>query len=168
MIGLFLLQVLKQSNAGKIIAIDIDDQKLTLARQFGAEVTLNPQRTDVHNEILAYTHGRGADVVFEAVGNNESINLAIENVRKGGSVTVIGNLSATVQFPLQSVVTRQICVQGSCAIAGEYPLVLKMMQKGLINIDPLLSATPPLSEGASWFKRLYDKEPGLFKVVLVP
>jgi threonine dehydrogenase-like Zn-dependent dehydrogenase len=47
-------------------------------------------------------------------------------------------------------------------------MVLKMMQKDLIDIEPLLSATAPLSEGASWFKRLYDKEPGLFKVVLIP
>jgi threonine dehydrogenase-like Zn-dependent dehydrogenase len=66
------------------------------------------------------------------------------------------------------VVTRQIRIQGSCAIAGEYPMVLKMMQKGLIDIAPMLSATAPLSEGASWFKRLYDKEPGLYKVVLIP
>ncbi len=59
-------------------------------------------------------------------------------------------------------------MQGSCAIAGEYPQVLEMMEQGLVDVESLLSATAPLSEGASWFKRLYDKEPGLNKVVLQP
>jgi L-iditol 2-dehydrogenase len=168
MIGLFLIQILKNSQAGKIIALDIDDQKLALATQFGASLVLNPQKQDAPGEILKASNGRGADVVFEAVGNSDSFNLSIESIRKGGTVTVIGNLSPEVSLPLQSVVTRQIRIQGSCAIAGEYPMVLDMMQNRLINIDPMLSATPPLSEGASWFKRLYDKEPGLYKVVLIP
>ena len=168
MIGLFLIQVLSNSEAGQIIAVDIDDQKLDLARQFGANLTFNPVNEDVQKEVQKVTEDRGADVVFEAVGNTESLNLSIDSVRKGGTVTLIGNLASEVQFPLQSVVTRQIRIQGSCAIAGEYPMVLKMMQKGLIDIGPMLSATAPLSEGASWFKRLYDKEPGLYKVVLIP
>jgi L-iditol 2-dehydrogenase len=168
MIGLFLIQVLSHSEAGQIIAVDIDDQKLDLARQFGANLTFNPVNEDVQKEVQKVTEDRGADVVFEAVGNTESLNLSIDSVRKGGTVTLIGNLASEVQFPLQSVVTRQIRIQGSCAIAGEYPMVLKMMQKGLINIAPMLSAKAPLSEGASWFKRLYDKEPGLYKVVLIP
>jgi threonine dehydrogenase-like Zn-dependent dehydrogenase len=59
-------------------------------------------------------------------------------------------------------------LQGSCGIAGEYPQVLEMIEKGLVDVDALLSATAPLSEGASWFKRLYEKEPGLNKVILQP
>jgi L-iditol 2-dehydrogenase len=168
MIGLFLIQVLKNSNAGRVIAIDIDDKKLALASQFGTDINLNPRNQDVKAEIHKLTNGRGADVVFEAVGNTESINISIESVRKGGTVTVIGNLALEISLPLQSVVTRQIRIQGSCAIAGEYPMVLNMIQKGMINIEPMLSATAPLSEGAVWFKRLYNKEPGLYKVVLIP
>jgi len=168
MIGLFLIQVLRQTNAGSIIALDVDDRKLDLASRLGADVVMNPEKQKIPAEISAKTSGRGADVVFEAVGNNASINMAIDNVRKGGTVTLIGNLAREVSFPLQSVVTREVRVQGSCAIAGEYPAVLSMMEKGHIDINPLLSATAPLSEGASWFKRLYDKEPGLFKVVLIP
>ena len=168
MIGLFLIQVLSNSGVGQIIAVDIDDQKLSLAKQFGAHLILNPLKQDVQKEVYKVSENRGADVVFEVVGNTESLRLSIDNVRKGGAVTLIGNLAAEVQFPLQSVVTRQIRIQGSCAIAGEYPMVLKMMQKGLIDTAPMLSAAAPLSEGASWFKRLYDKEPGLYKVVLIP
>ena len=168
MIGLFLIQVLKISNAGKIIAVDLDDQKLQMARKFGAEITINAHDEHVHQFILNETSNRGVDVAFEAVGIEPTVNTAIENVRKGGTVTLVGNLAPNIKFPLQSVVTREIRIQGSCAIAGEYPQVLEMIEKGLIDVDSLLSAKAPLSEGASWFKRLYEKEPGLNKVVLQP
>ena len=80
----------------------------------------------------------------------------------------MGNLSPTVEIPLQAVVTRQIRMQGSCAICGEYSAVLDMIAKGRINVDKIMSATAPLTEGASWFNRLYNKEPGLLKVILNP
>jgi L-iditol 2-dehydrogenase len=168
MIGLFLIQVLKVSNAGKIIAIDLDEQKLQMANKFGADVTLNASDENLHAKILSETKARGVDVAFEAVGIGPTVNTAIENVRKGGVVTLVGNLAQNIEFPLQSIVTREIRIQGSCAIAGEYPQVLEMIEKGLVDVDSLLSAKAPLSEGASWFKRLYDKEPGLNKVILQP
>ena len=168
MIGLFLVQVLKISNAGRIIAVDLDDQKLLMASRFGSDLTINAKDPKLHEKILNETGGRGVDVAFEAVGIDATINTTIENVRKGGIVTIVGNLSASVNFPLQSVVTREIRVQGSCAIVGDYPQVLDMMEKGLVDVDSLLSVVAPLKEGAEWFKKLYDKEPGLNKVVLQP
>lgn len=169
MIGLFLVQLLKLSNAGTIIAIDIDDQKLALAKKFGADHTFNSATdSNIHEVILALTHNRGADVAFEAVGVSATIKMAIENVRKAATVTLVGNISPKVEIPLQAVVTREVRLQGSCAIAGEYGIVLELIEKGLVDVDSLLSATAPLEDGASWFKRLYDKEPGLNKVILQP
>jgi L-iditol 2-dehydrogenase len=168
MIGLFLIQVLRLSNAGTIIAIDLDDQKLKLAVKFGADLTIKPDNPDLKNLILENTGFRGADAVFEAVGIASTVSLAIQNVRKGGVVTLVGNLAPSVEFPLQSVVTREIRLQGSCGIAGEYPQVLQMMEKGLVDVATLLSVAAPLSEGAEWFQRLYNKEPGLNKVILQP
>jgi threonine dehydrogenase-like Zn-dependent dehydrogenase len=168
MIGLFLIQVLRLSNAGTIIAVDIDDKKLALAAKFGADLTIKSGNPDLKRLILEKTQSRGADAVFEAVGISATVDLAIQNVRKGGVVTLVGNLAPSVDFPLQSVVTREIRLQGSCGIAGEYPQVLQMMEKGLVDVDSLLSAKAPLSEGADWFQRLYNKEPGLNKVILQP
>ena len=168
MIGLFLVQVLKLSNAGKIIAVDLDEKKLKLARDFGADVMINSDDSEFHQKILDQSDGRGVDVSFEAVGINPTVKAAIEATRKGGTVTLVGNLSPKVDLPLQSVVTREIRLQGSCGIGGEYPQVLEMIEKGLVDVDALLSAKAPLSEGANWFKRLYEKEPGLNKVILQP
>ena len=97
-----------------------------------------------------------------------SISTAIEAVRRGGTVTLIGNLAPRVEIPLQAVVTRQLRLLGSCASAGEYGECIDLMERGVINVDPLLSAVAPLHEGAEWFDRLYNREPGLMKVILQP
>jgi L-iditol 2-dehydrogenase len=83
-------------------------------------------------------------------------------------VTLIGNLAPKVEIPLQKIVTRQLSLLGSCASAGEYPECIELMRSGRINVDPLISAVAPLSEGADWFDRLYARERGLMKVVLQP
>ena len=98
----------------------------------------------------------------------DTVTAAIHSVRKGGIVTLIGNVSSSVEIPLQSVVTRQIRLQGSCAICGEYPEVLQLISEGKIDVDTLISASAPLAEGASWFSRLHKREPGLMKVILNP
>ena len=114
----------------------------------------------------SHTHGRGADVALEVVGLTPTINTAIASLRKGGTLTLVGNFRPTVEIPLQAVVSRQLTLNGSCASNGEYPACLDLMGRKAINTDDLISATPPLSEGAAWFKRLYDREPGLLKVIL--
>ena len=89
-------------------------------------------------------------------------------MRKGGAVTLVGNVSPKIELPLQSVVSRQIRLQGSCASNGEYPACIEMMSRGAIQVDTLISAVAPLEEGASWFDRLYRHEPNLMKVILRP
>lgn len=168
MIGLFIIHLLKTAGAGKIIAVDIDDKKLEMAKKYGATHLINPQKDSVQDLILSASMGSGADISFEVAGISQTVNIAIHGVRKGGSVILVGNLSPEVTLPLQAVVTRQIKLQGSCAICGEYPLVLDLISNGIINVDEMISAVAPLSEGAEWFKRLYNKEPGLNKVILVP
>lgn len=168
MIGLFIIQVLRIMGCGQIIAVDLDETKFDLARQFGATACLNAGNENLNEEILALTKGRGADVAFEVVGISPTVKTAIQGLRKGGSLVLVGNLQAQVDFPLQSVVTRQISVFGSCASSGEYPICLDLIASGKVNVDDLISASAPLKEGASWFQRLYDKESGLLKVVLKP
>ena len=83
-------------------------------------------------------------------------------------MVLVGNLAPQVEFPLQSVVTREITLFGSCASAGEYPKCIELMDKGAIKVSPLISAQATLEEGAEWFDRLYAKEAGLMKVILQP
>lgn len=168
MIGLFVVQILRAKGCGTIIAVDLEEEKLQLAKKLGADLAIHPRRQNIRQELEKITGGRGADVAFEVVGISETVTTAIESVRRGATVTLVGNLSPAVEMPLQAVVTRQIRLQGSSAICGEYPAVLDMIARGEVNVEAILSAEAPLSEGADWFRRLYDKEPGLIKVVLIP
>lgn len=168
MIGLLLIQALRAAGCGQIIAVDLDPGRLELACQLGADEGLQADRVDVVARVHERSAGRGADAAFEVVGIGPTLNLAIQCLRKGGSLTLVGNLAPTAEFPFQSVVTRELTLYGSCASRGEYPACLDLIARGTINVDALISAVVPLAEGASWFRRLYDGELGLLKVILRP
>ena len=101
MIGLFVIQVLRARGCGKIIAVDLDEDKLKLARKLGADFILNPKKGEVKKEVFSITAQRGADVAFEVVGSSETVGTAINSVRKGATVCLVGNLSPSAEIPLQ-------------------------------------------------------------------
>ena len=168
MIGLFVVQALRIKGCGRIIAVDLDDSRLDKARQFGASDAFRSDDAAVLDKIRAVTQGRGADIAVEAVGVTPTVVLAVNAVRKGGKIALVGNLSAKIDLPLQAVVTRQITITGSCASAGEYPACIDMIASGRVRVDEMMSAVVPLAEAATWFERLYRGEPGLMKVIVRP
>ena len=168
MIGLALVQALSQAGCGRLIVVDITDDRLALAAKVGATNIINSSTEDALKAILHLTQGLGADLAFEAVGVTATVDLSLRCLRKGGAVTLIGNVTPKTEFPLQTAVTRELTIYGSCASQGEYPACLEMLARGALRAAPLISATAPLAEGAAWFERLYRKEPGLLKVVLKP
>ena len=168
MIGQLTIQAAKAAGFASVIGVDVDDARLATARAAGADAVLNSRTAAAPAEIRARTGGHGADAVLEAVGMTAPIRTAIDAVRKGGTVTLIGNFSAQIELPLQQVVTRQIRLQGSCASAGEYPKCIDLMARGDIRVDDLISACTPLEDAAAWFDRLYRHEANLMKVIVQP
>jgi L-iditol 2-dehydrogenase len=166
-IGLLIQQALAACGYSRVFVTDLDPTRLRLSESLGATAVLH-SGPDLLPEILQLTSGIGADVVIEAVGNNQAVSTAIHCARKGGAVVLVGNVSPEVTLPLQIVVSRQLCLQGSCASAGEYPQAIELMSAGKINVKPLISAVAPLDDGPQWFERLYAREPNLMKVVLAP
>jgi len=167
-IGLLIIQLLRAAGCGTIITADLDPGRLAMALGFGAPHALQADAVDVAAEVRALTGGRGADLAFDAVGVASTVETAVQSVRKGGRVVLVGNLSPRVELPLQAVVARQLTLAGSCASAGEYPTCLDLMAREVVQVDPLISAVAPLSEGAAWFARLRAGERGLMKVILTP
>jgi L-iditol 2-dehydrogenase len=168
LIGLLVVQALKAKGAGLVIAVDLDQKRLDLAKKLGADETLLsgddvPARV---REIVG--NPDGCDVALEVVGFGPTIKLAVESVRKGGSISCVGNLKAEVPFPLQAIVTRELSVFGSCASAGEYAEAVEAVASGRIQVEPLISAVADLADGAEWFSRLHHNTEGLLKVILKP
>jgi threonine dehydrogenase-like Zn-dependent dehydrogenase len=168
MIGVFIIKLIKISGAGRVIAVDINKKSLERAEKAGADFTFFSDDKDIKNKIDSLTNGRGPDISFEAVGKNETVNIAINLVRKGGKVVLVGNISPTVEIPLQKVVTGELKILGSCAIRGEYEIILDLLNTGKLSVDEQISAIAPLSEGPTWFQKLYNKESDLSKVILIP
>jgi len=168
MIGLLTLQAARAAGCSRVFIADVDAARLELAKQMGATEGLHLSGSDLVRRCQELTGGAGVDVAFEAVGRNETVASAIDAVRKGGTVTLIGNVTPEVKLPLQKVVSRQLRLQGTAASAGEYAQAIEMVSNGTICVRPLISATAPLGEGPRWFERLYAHEPGLMKIVLMP
>jgi L-iditol 2-dehydrogenase len=105
---------------------------------------------------------------LEVVGTTATLQTAIDCARKGGAVTMVGNLAPEVAFPLQAVVIRELSLFGTCGSRGEYPTCLELMSRKAIRVEPLITATASLDEGAAWFDRLYRGESGVMKVILQP
>jgi L-iditol 2-dehydrogenase len=166
MIGLLTIQAAKAAGCGTVFAVDLDETRLARASRLGAETV--DAKNDVPAAVFEATEGRGADVAFEAVGAAKPIATAIESLRKGGTLTLIGNVTPRVDVDLQAIVTRELTLGGSCASSGEYPRCLDLLASGTIEVDELVTAVAPLEDGPSWFERLYAREPGLMKVILQP
>lgn len=168
MIGLLTLQAVRAAGATRVIAVDRNDKRLSVAKELGADEVLRGDQCDVPAVIREMTRGRGADVAFEVVGATPTVVTAIESVRKGGAVCLVGNVSPTIELPLQSVVTREISLHGTCGCNGEYPQCIDLMSSGAINVAPLITSKISLADSPNWFQRLYDGDPDQMKVVICP
>lgn len=171
MIGLATIVGLKAYGVQRIAAVDLDASRLEEAKEFGADAVFEAGRITAKQLAewgASSADTDGADLVLEAVGAAASVETAIHAVTRGGTVVLIGNVSPSVELPLQTVVTRQIRLQGSCASAGCYPEAIELAASGSVDLSRFVSRIAPLNDGADWFERLHKREPGILKVVLQP
>jgi L-iditol 2-dehydrogenase len=171
MIGTLIVQALRVAGASHIFVADPDESRVEAAKRSGAHTAIHlpaKGKGPDSKEIIFRSYPDGVDHVFEAVGFGATVQAAIDAVRKGGTVTLVGNIDAKVELPLQAVVTRQIRLQGSAASAGEYPKAIELMATKQIDVSSLISAVEPLSQGAAAFDRLYKREPNIIKIILAP
>jgi Zn-dependent alcohol dehydrogenase len=150
-VGLSILAGARLAGAGPLICVDLWEEKLELARSFGATHAFKADER-AHENIIAATGQRGADYVFEATGSTKVQETAFDSVRPGGKLILVG-LSATgteTNFP-GSVITRQEKIilgsyYGSCDPHRDFPRYAAMYLRGELDLDRLVSKTYPLEE----------------------
>jgi len=170
-IGLAVVAALRSRGVGRIAALDLDADRLAAARRLGADETFAAGPTAGAAAAAWGTSSAdtdGADLVVEAVGCTSAVQTAVAAATRGGTVVLVGNVSPEIELPLQTVVTRQLRLQGSCASAGCYPEAIRLVASGAVDLSGFVSRVAPLSEGPAWFDRLHRRQPGLVKVVLEP
>ena len=167
-IGMLLIQTLRMFGFGTIIAVKRTAADADFIRNLGADYCFNTENDDVRKETDRITENKGVDYVFEAAGNEKTINLCIDICRRNGTVVLVGNSAPQVSIPLQAVVTKQLHLIGSCASSGEYAACLDMISRKLVDVEKLIGSRAPLSEGAQWFDKLYTNHDNNLKVIHNP
>jgi L-iditol 2-dehydrogenase len=167
-IGLFILQGCRLKDAAEVIVADINEFRLSVAKQLGADVVVNPLECDLKELVIEQTEGKGADVALEAVGYAKTFDTAVSLVKLGGYVVAVGNLEKKAEFDLQQLIARELTFTGSYASSGEFRECIDLVASGKINVEPLISEVLPLEEGPGAFDRLLKAEENLLKIVLEP
>ena len=150
-----------------VIAADIDDEKLALAKELGATYTLNTQTEDVHAKLQELTAGFGPDVIIEAVGSAPTYQMAVNEVAFTGRVICIGYAKTDVSFQTKFFVQKELDIRGSRnAQPADFRAVIHYLQRGTCPVDRLISneVTP---EDAPEAMRQWSENPGKVFRILV-
>ncbi len=167
-IGLLTLLAVRLRGARSVAITDRSPHRLALARSLGADLAVDVSQTDPVVAVRSATGGRGADVVFEAVGITATVAQSLAAVRTAGHVTWIGNSAPIVELPMQDMVTRELTLRGSYTFSGEFEEAIDLLATSHVDISPLIELTAPLEDGPDLFRRLGDGTLEAVKVVLLP
>jgi L-iditol 2-dehydrogenase len=165
-IGLMTLQVAKNRGARKIVVLDTLDYRLAFAKKLGATMTINVKK---ENPLKKISKDGGVDMVFEAVGHQETVRQGLAMVKKGGKVIIIGMLEATMQLPMLDITVKEIDLQGSYGYTSDdFQQALNLIAKGKVNVKPLITHVLPLHDITNGFEILSQGAENVIKVVLTP
>ena len=161
-VGMAAIAGAQLAGASKIIAIDIDDRKLTAAREFGATVVVNSSSTDPVEAIRQATDGFGADVVVDAVGNPETYKQAFLGRDLAGTVVLVGvpNPKARVELSLLNVFGRGGALKsswyGDCLPSRDFPMLIDLYLQGRLPLDKFVSETIGITDIEAAFTKMHN------------
>lgn len=168
-IGIFAVAIAKAAGAATVIATDVNEYRLNLARQIGATHTLNPRQEDVPARVRDITAGVGVDVVLEMSGNAQAISEGFEALRPGGHVSLLGLPPGPVALDLNdAIIFRSATVHG---ITGRkmwetWYQTAAFLERGIIDVEPVITHKLPLTEFGHAMELLGSGQSG--KIVLYP
>ncbi len=128
-----------------VLAVDLSDAKLEVARRLGAAETLNPQSAPEFGKAVRALLPGGADVVFEAVGSPKTIGMAFSAVARGGRICLVGYSDRPAEVPVQKVMFLEYTMMGSLGCRPvDYPRIVELVRRGRVQLDPVVTGTVPL------------------------
>lgn len=167
-IGLLIVLALQDAGVGKIVVADREPHRLSVARGLGVELAIDVDEADPVTAIRDATDGRGADIVFEAVGAVATAGQSLDVVRPGGQVTWVGNAAPRVEIGMQELVAGEVTVRGAYGEAGEFAQAASAIADRRIGVDRLIERLEPLDAGPRVFHELAAGRLDAVKVVLEP
>jgi len=146
--GLLYLQLLKNSEAARVIVCEVKDKRIEDAKKFGAEIVIDPKKEDPAGVVKSLTDGRGADVVIEAAGNPIATKQALSMIGRGGKVVLFGINPQGQEVPIQpfDVTFRQIEIVGSFISNYTFHAALELLNAGKFDLENFITHRIKLTE----------------------
>lgn len=156
------------SRDAEVIAVDIDDSKMDIARKAGVAHTINTNKVDLHEALSEITDGEGPDVIIEAVGNTQTYRAAVDEVAYTGRVVCIGYAKKPVEYETGMFVRKEIEIYGSrnCEKDVDFPAAIKYLEKGGFPVDDVISRIVTLDEAGQALAE-WSENPGPITKILV-
>jgi L-idonate 5-dehydrogenase len=152
-IGALMVVVARYGGAAEVVATDIADAPLAVARKLGASRTVNTEASVLD----PYRAGKGVfDVLFEASGNQAALRSALDLLRPGGIIVQLG-LGGEMTLPVNTIVTKELQLRGTFRFDPEFELALRLMGEGLIDVKPLITASLPFDSAVDAFELASDR-----------
>jgi len=167
-IGIMAVAVAKAVSAAKVIAIEVNEYRLDLAKKLGADVVINPTKEDVVQRILEETDGMGIDVVVEMSGSAIAIQQALEYIKLGGRMSMLGIPTRNVEIDVASMVFKGIQIHNITGrkMYDTWYQVKGLLASGNLNIAPIITHRLALEEYAQGMELMKNGNCG--KVILFP
>lgn len=146
-LGLGMVSCARLKNPGLLVVVDLNDARLELARSLGADITLNPMKVDVVEEIRNLTEGYGCDVYIEATGHPEAVNQGLHAIRKGGNFVEFSVMKEPTTSDWTIIGdTKELNIYGAHLGPGCYPKVIDYLHRGLLKVDGIVTHQIPLEK----------------------
>ncbi len=167
MIGLGVIAAAGLHRGATVIAVDLEDDKLALARKAGATHTINSKTEDLHERVQALTNGDGANVAIEAVGIPATFQAAVAEVCFAGRVVYIGYAKAPVAYETKYFVLKEIDIMGSRNSTPEdFRAVIALLESGRYPVAETITRTVPFAEAGPALQA-WSENPGVITKIHV-
>ncbi|MCS7105035.1 MAG: zinc-dependent alcohol dehydrogenase family protein [Thermofilaceae archaeon] len=169
-VGLLLIQLAKMWGASQVYAVDLLDTRLSLAKQLGADATINVMEDDADEVVKSLTEGFGVDVAIEAVGSSKAISVAMRLARRGGRVLVFGVAPEDDVLPVKpfELYDKELLIVSSYRSPFTFQRAVKIASSRRISLRPIVSHVMELERGVEAFRMLDERKSDVVKVALKP
>ena len=154
------------NRGAEVIAIDIDDAKMDIAKKIGVKHTINTSKEDLHEALMRITNGDGPDVIIEAVGSATTYRAAVDEVAYTGRVVCIGYAKSTVEFNTGIFVRKEIEILGSRNCTDEFPEVIAYLEAGKFPVQEVISKVVSLEEAGAALADWAKHSKGITKIMV--
>lgn len=167
-IGLFLAQVAIVAGASMVVITDIYESRLKLARKLGVDHAINARETILSKHELKRLTGESEfEVIFEAVGIEQTITQGIELVQKGGKIVVVGVFRRGAMVKMSLVQDREITIQGSLMYLKEdFAEAITLLERGKVKAQPLITSIFSIDHAADAFRTAASSKDKEVKVLI--